>query len=414
MHIEIICTGDEVLSGKTVNTNFSHISRRLLEEGLPVTWETTVGDDRATLIEAFELASRRADAVIVNGGLGPTKDDLSQEVAAEVAGVGLALWPDWLAKIESFYAERGRAMPPNNRKQAMLPEGADLIDNPVGTACGFQIDIGKARFYFTPGVPREIHRMLEDQLIPRLRELFGVRQVNYLKRFHSFGMGESRVDNLLSGVEDLAPAGTVKLGFQAHYPQLETKLAVQAPTVEEAKALVAPVAAEVRKRLGNVILSEDDETLEGVILSALSDSGGSVAVAEVGTFGHVGMRLAAADPQGAVFRRAAVSNRRHDLATLLDLASEDEALVENAATAVRVQSGTSHGIAVLLDTSGERDPQIEIAIATAGHVVRRGSNLVGNGERVRNGAIEMALDSLRRLLTGKPVDEHLDFERAPR
>jgi nicotinamide-nucleotide amidase len=414
MRIEIICTGDEVLSGKTVNTNFSHISRRLMEEGLPVTWETTVGDDRPSLIEAFQAAAARADAVIVNGGLGPTKDDLSQEVAAEVAGVSLKLWPEWLAKIESFYAERGRAMPPNNRKQAMLPEGADLIDNPVGTACGFQIDIGKARFFFTPGVPREIYRMLEDQLIPRLRTLFGVRQVNYLKRFHSFGLGESRVDNLLSGVEDWAPEGAVKLGFQAHYPQLETKLAVQAPTLEEAKAIVAPVADEVRRRLGNVIMAEDDQTLEGVILSALSDIGGSVAVAEVGTFGHVGMRLAAADPTGTVFRRSAVTNRRHDLATLLDLADEGEALLENAATAVRVQTGTTHGLAVLVDTSGARDPQIEIAIATAGQVVRRGSNLVGNAERVRVGAIEMALDSLRRLLTGKPVDEVLDFERAPR
>lgn len=414
MRIEIICTGDEVLSGKTINTNFSHISRRLLEEGLPVTWETTVGDDRASLTEAFRLAAGRADAVIVNGGLGPTKDDLSQEVAAEVAGVGLVLWPDWLARIEAFYAERGRTMPPNNRKQAMLPEGADLIDNPVGTACGFQIDIGQARFFFTPGVPREIYRMLEDQLIPRLRELFGVRQVNYLKRFHSFGMGESRVDNLLSGVEDLAPQGAVKLGFQAHYPQLETKLAVQAPTLAEATALVAPVAEEVRRRLGNVIMAEDDETLEGVILSALSAAGGTVAIAEVGTFGHVGVRLAAADPDGAVFRRSAVTNRRHDLATLLDLASEDEALVETAAAAVRVQTGTSHGLAVLVDTAGERDPQIEIAIATADRIIRRGSNLVGNAERVRVGAIEMALDSLRRLLTGKPVDEALDFERAPR
>jgi nicotinamide-nucleotide amidase len=414
MHIEIICTGDEVLSGKTVNTNFSHISRRLLEEGLPVTWETTVGDDRPSLIEAFRLASLRADAVIVNGGLGPTKDDLSQEVAAEAAGVGLVLWPEWLAKIESFYAERGRAMPPNNRKQAMLPEGADLVDNPVGTACGFQIDIGKARFYFTPGVPREVYRMLEDQLIPRLRQLFGVQQMNYLKRFHSFGMGESRVDNLLSGVEDLAPPDAVKLGFQAHYPQLETKLAVQAPTLEQAKALVEPVAAEVRKRLGTVIMAEDDETLEGVILAGLRAIGGDVAVAEVGTFGHVGMRLAAADPAGEIFRRSANTNRRHDLATLLDLASEDEALVENAATAVRVQTGTTHGLAVLVDTSGARDPQIEIAIATADHVIRRGSNLVGNGERVRVGAIEMTLDSLRRLLTGVPVTEALDFERAPK
>ena len=152
MRIEVICTGDEILSGKTINTNFAHVSRRLQEIGLPLTWETTVGDDRGELIRAFKLAGDRADAVIVNGGLGPTQDDLSTPIAAECAGVGLELHEAWLANIESFYAQRGRVMPPNNRKQAMLPVGAEFIDNPVGTACGFAITIGKGRFFFTPGV----------------------------------------------------------------------------------------------------------------------------------------------------------------------------------------------------------------------------------------------------------------------
>ena len=157
MRIEIICTGDEVLSGKTVNTNYSHMARRLQEVGLDVYWGTTVGDDRASLVEAFRLAAARADAVIVNGGLGPTVDDLSQEVAAEAAGVELVLDEAWLANIESFYAARGRIMPPNNRKQAMLPQGCEFIDNPIGTACGFALDIGNARFFFTPGVLSLIH-----------------------------------------------------------------------------------------------------------------------------------------------------------------------------------------------------------------------------------------------------------------
>ena len=141
MRVEIVCTGDEVLSGKTVNTNYSHMARRLQEVGIDVMWGTTVGDDRESLREAFRLASERADVVIVNGGLGPTVDDLSQEVAAEAAGVGLVLNEAWLENIQSFYAARGRVMPPNNRKQAMLPEGAEFIDNPVGTACGFAIDM---------------------------------------------------------------------------------------------------------------------------------------------------------------------------------------------------------------------------------------------------------------------------------
>src|SRR5439155_355823 len=142
--------------------------QRLEDVGLSVAWETTVGDDRESLLRAFQLAGERADAVIVNGGLGPTVDDLSQEVAAQAAGVELALNDEWLTKMEDFFRRRSRVMPPNNRKQAMLPTTAEIIDNPSGTACGFAVDIGHARFFFTPGVPRELKRMLEEQIVPRL------------------------------------------------------------------------------------------------------------------------------------------------------------------------------------------------------------------------------------------------------
>ena len=168
MRIEVICTGDEVLTGKIVNTNFSYISQKLEDFGLSVRWETTVGDDRDSLLLAFRLAGERADAVIVNGGLGPTVDDLSQEMAARAAAVELVLSEEWLARMEAYFTRRSRVMPPNNRKQAMLPAGAEVLDNPVGTACGFAVDIGRARFFFTPGVPRELRRMLEEQIVPRL------------------------------------------------------------------------------------------------------------------------------------------------------------------------------------------------------------------------------------------------------
>ena len=165
MKVEILCTGDEILTGKTINTNYSHMARRLGDVGLDVVWGTTVGDDRASLLAAFHQAGARADAVIVNGGLGPTVDDLSQEIAAEACGVPLVLSDYWMQRMTESYARRGRVMPANNRKQAMLPDGAEFIDNPIGTACGFAVTIGKARFLFTPGVPREMRRMLDEQVI---------------------------------------------------------------------------------------------------------------------------------------------------------------------------------------------------------------------------------------------------------
>src|SRR5947199_40646 len=207
MRIEIICTGDEVLTGKIVNTNFSYMAQKLEDFGLSVNWGTTVGDDREELLAAFQLSAERADAVIVNGGLGPTVDDLSQEIAAKAAGVELVLNEEWLARMAEMFQRRSRVMPPNNRKQAMLPASAEMIDNPVGTACGFALDIGKARFFFTPGVPRELRRMLEEQIIPRLLARSGQQSAIYLKRFHSYGLGESHVDALLKGVEDLGPDG---------------------------------------------------------------------------------------------------------------------------------------------------------------------------------------------------------------
>src|SRR6202035_2001161 len=307
MRIEIICTGDEVLTGKIINTNFSYMSQKLEDVGLSVYWSTTVGDDRESLLQAFRLASQRVDAVIVNGGLGPTVDDLSQEVAAQAAGVDLVLNEEWLTKMEGFFSKRSRIMPPNNRKQAMLPATAEIIDNPIGTACGFALDIGRARFFFTPGVPRELRRMLEEQVIPRILARSGAPASIHLKRFHSYGLGESHVDQLLSGVEALDPDGDVKLGFRAHYPQLETKLTVRGADMDDVHRKLAPVTAEVRQRLGNFIFAEDEQTLEGVTLAALIELTATLTVVETFTAGQIAARIAHLPGAEKVFRHGTVA-----------------------------------------------------------------------------------------------------------
>ena len=306
MRIEIICTGDEVLTGKIVNTNFSYMSQKLEDFGLSVAWGTIVGDDREELLAAFRLSGERADAVIVNGGLGPTIDDLSQEIAARAAGVDLVLNEDWLQRMEDFFHRRSRVMSANNRKQAMLPSTAEILDNPIGTACGFAMDIGKARFFFTPGVPRELRRMLEEQIIPRLLARSGTQTAIRLKRFHSYGLGESHVDAMLQGVEELVPDGSAKLGFRAHYPQIETKVTIRGADDADIDRKLAPLVAEVRKRLGNFILAEDDDTLEGVILKELQRQEGSLAVIEMFTSGQIATRIAPLPGAETVFKRGIV------------------------------------------------------------------------------------------------------------
>ncbi len=423
MRIEIICTGDEVLTGKIVNTNFSYMSQKLEDVGLSVQWETTVGDDRENLLRAFKLAGERADAVIVNGGLGPTVDDLSQEIAAQAAGCELVLCEEWLTRMEDFFRRRSRIMPPNNRKQAMLPSTAEMIDNPVGTACGFALDIGRARFFFTPGVPRELRRMLEEQIVPRLLARSGLQTAIFLKRFHSYGLGESHVDSLLTGVDALVPDGSVKLGFRAHYPQLETKLTVRGTDMNDVRAKVAPVEREVRKRLGNFILAEDDQTLEGVVLQELAGRRGTLAVVESFTSGQISARIGHLPGAETVFRRGILARDLAEVYAAVGLTGAPAAgeltreTAEAVAAAARKTTGATHALAVLIDLDEGAD-RIEfggaicLAIATADGVASRRSRIVGGREWVRLGAVEMGLDCLRRHLQGLPVVERIDFEKA--
>lgn len=413
MKIEILCTGDEILTGKTINTNYSYIARRLADIGLGVHWGTTVGDDRASLLQAFRQAGERADAVIVNGGLGPTVDDLSQEVAAEACGVPLVLSDYWMERMTQSYARRGRVMPANNKKQAMLPENAEFIDNPIGTACGFAVTIGRARFMFTPGVPREMRRMLDEQVIPRLLALSGIKGVTRLKRFHTFGIGESRADEMLGNIEAFRLEGGIKLGFQAHYPQLETKLAVHGDDEADLAARLAPVEAEVRKRLGNFIIAEDEQTLEGIILATLQQRGATLSTAEMFTSGNIAARLAPLPGAEKIFRRGVVARDPLELGLAGEASPAAAAVI---AQDQRKTSGASHALAVLmqLDDGADRPDfgaTICIGIADAQGSVSRQVRLIGGRDWVRLGAAELGLDCLRRHLLGLPVDERIDFER---
>jgi nicotinamide-nucleotide amidase len=300
-------------------------------------------------------------------------------------------------------------MPVNNKKQAMLPEGAELIDNPIGTACGFAVTIGKARFLFTPGVPREMRRMLDEQVIPRLLKLAGIVGVTRLKRFHTFGIGESRADEMLAGIPGLAIDGEIKLGFQAHYPQLETKLAARGVNADDLAGRLGAVEAEVRRRLGNFVVAEDEQTLEGVLLARLSGDGHTLSLAETFTGGIIAARIAPLSGAETVFKRGLVTR------TLPSSGASVEAAARTA-DELRRDSGASHALAVLmqLDEAADRPDfgaTICIGIADPGGTVGRLARLMGSRDWIRLGAAELALDCLRRHLLGLPVDERIDFER---
>jgi nicotinamide-nucleotide amidase len=284
------------------------------------------------------------------------------------------------------------------------------------------VTIGRARFMFTPGVPREMRRMLEEQIIPRLLAKAGKQTTIHLKRFHTYGIGESRADALLEGVEALAEGGGVKLGFRAHYPQLETKLAVRGADMDEVRSKLAPVVAAVRERYGNFILAEDDATLEGVVLDALRARDATLAIVETFSSGQIAGRMAHLPGAEAILRRGVVARRNEDICAAVGLdwgalnpgmSKETAGIVARAA---RAQTGATHALAVLVDVDDGAD-RIEfagticLAIASASETVMRRSRITGGRDWVRLGAVEMGLDCLRRYLQDLPVDERIDFEK---
>jgi nicotinamide-nucleotide amidase len=281
------------------------------------------------------------------------------------------------------------------------------------------MDIGKARFFFTPGVPRELRRMLEEQIVPRLLARSGAQTAIRLKRFHSYGLGESHVDAMLQGVEQLVPDGSAKLGFRAHYPQIETKLTVRGADDADIDRKLAPVVAEVRKRLGNFILAEDDDTLEGVILDQLQRQSGSLAIVEMFTSGQIATRIAPLPGAETVFRRGIIARDLGDLYIGLGMSGREEITKETAeavAHVARRDAGVTHALAVMIELDNGPDRidfggSICIGIATAHENVSRRARILGGREWVRLGAVELGLDCLRRYLCGLPVTERIDFER---
>lgn len=247
MRIEIISTGDEIVTGLVVDTNAAWLSALLLDQGWQVRRRATVGDNLADLKTVLQESASRADVVLVCGGLGPTADDLTAQAAAEAFGQPLTLFPEWLATIEARYASRGRPMAQSNAKQAWLPQGCEILDNPVGTACGFVVSQmnsqGRSQLFFTPGVPFEFKQMVREQILPRLKQLAGAQTDTELRRFYSFGISESALSDML----DAAPwPADIELGYRSSMPLIELKLIGHGATWADMEAAEARLLAAIQ------------------------------------------------------------------------------------------------------------------------------------------------------------------------
>lgn len=388
INVEMLSTGDEVLYGQIVDTNAAWLADFLFEQGLPLSRRNTVGDKLDDLVAILRERSTQADVLIVNGGLGPTSDDLSALAAATAKGESLVLHEPWLAQMEKFFKERGRVMAPANRKQAEIPASAEFIDNPVGTACGFAIKLNRCLIFFTPGVPSEFKVMVQQEILPRLRARFDIPEPPLCLRLTTFGRSES---DLAQSLDHLTLPAGVSMGYRSSMPIIELKLTGPASERQAMEALWP----EVKKVAGESLIFEGTEGLPKQLARALLDKQLSLTLSEQFTGGLLALELQRA---GAPLLASEV------------IPSQEETLAQTARWAQERRE--NHFAGVALAVTGLENEHLNFALSTAEGTwaLRVKFNTTRHSLVVRQQVCAMmAMNMLRRWLYGMDVASEHDW-----
>lgn len=414
MKAEILATGDEIRTGTLVDSNTAHISEHLTASGIHVRRHHCCGDGIDDLVAVLKEIAARSEICVVTGGLGPTTDDRSAEAAALAAGVPLVLDPAALEMVEGFFKMAGRPMADSNRKQAELPQGAEFLDNPVGTAPGFTLTTGGCRFFFLPGVPYEMKRMLAEQVLPRVRALGGGGGECYFTRtLTTFGLPESQVGEAVAAVEERFPL--IDLGLRAKFPVIQVKLyghGTERNTLEDQLARGVDWVAD---QLGPHLISREGESLEAVVGQLLRERSATIAVAESCTGGLLAHRLTNVAGSSDYFLMSAVtyanSAKERLLGVPMDILDTHGAVSEASALAMaegaRERAGADYALAttgIAGPTGGSEEKPVGtvwIGMATPeGSIAKR--RLFPFGRRLMNKQMfaMAALELLRRELLG--------------
>ena len=294
---EIITIGTEILLGEIVDTNARHMARKLRDAGIDLYRKTTVGDNPSRIAQALQQALERCEIILTTGGLGPTVDDPTREAVALALGTETEFRPELWEQIQARFRRFGRQPTENNRRQAYIPKGAIPIENPVGTAPCFIVESGDKVIISLPGVPSEMEYLLEQTVLPYLRQRYNLTGLIKARIVHTAGVGESQIDDLIGDLEQL---GNPTVGLAAHSGQVDVRITVKAETEEKADEMIAEVERQLNERLGSWIYGTDQDTLEAVALQALDRQGWSLAVIEYGLGGALINRLSnAAQRMGA-------------------------------------------------------------------------------------------------------------------
>jgi nicotinamide-nucleotide amidase len=349
LRVEILSTGDELLTGQVVDTNSTWLMDRLWELGVMVRRKTLVGDDRADLDAAIRETTGRADLVVMSGGMGPTEDDLTSECVAAVLGVPLELHPPSLHAIEERFRKLGRTMTPNNAKQARFPRGAEVIPNRFGTAPGFSAKVGQAEVVCLPGVPVEFKGLADEWLLPRLRAQ--VTDVPAARLVKLFAVPESHADQAMRPIMDDPANEGVRFGYRAHWPEIHVKWSVPGP---DAGVRADRILGEVRALFGDAIFGEGKDELAELVVGRLAARGERLAVAESCTGGLLAELVTQVPGASSVFDLGVVAYANASkermvgvpAALLAQHGAVSEPVARALAEGVRAAAGATWGVGI--------------------------------------------------------------------
>lgn len=422
MRIQLLLTGNELMAGDTVDSNSSAIAQRLGRHGLQIYRKVTIGDDVQLLCDEIRHMSRHSDVLIINGGLGPTIDDLTAETLALAAGLPLEQHPAAMAHLEQWCARRKYALNEANRKQAMLPAGVDIIPNASGSAVGFMLRFNDCDIYCTPGVPSELFGMLDDSIIDDILHRAGDIDPVQISRFKMFGIGESGLQQLLSDRFPDWPEA-LELGFRAGLPLLEVKLTTRSSAHS---ALQTEWTQKLLAVVGDYIIGRDDTNLAQSVVQGLNDKGVQLCTAESCTGGRIAAQLVEIAGASQVFEAGFVtysdaikqSALGVSAATLAQHGAVSEAVVLEMAAGAAQRSGAEFAIAV----SGIAGPEggsedkpvgtVWLAWGRANALRARALHIPGSRDFFQTLVTALALDLTRRSLYGIDAEPRYFAERS--
>jgi nicotinamide-nucleotide amidase len=408
-HVELLATGDELLTGQILDTNSVWLMDRLWDLGVMARRKTLVADDRDDLLAALRETTSRSDLVVMSGGLGPTEDDLTAEVVAGATGVPLELHEPSLAAIRERFRKLGREMTPNNAKQARFPRGAVVVPNRFGTAPGFLVRIGRGELVALPGVPVEYRGLCEEFVLPRIASRTGATPAFRLVKL--FAVPESHADQAMRPIMDDPSNRGVRFGYRAHWPEIHVKWAIDGAAAE---TRADRILSQVRSIFGDAIFAEGKDELAPLVVAQLTRRGERVALAESCTGGLVAELLTRVPGASRIFGLGVVVYANQAKSSVAGVPEEllathgavSEPVARALAEGIRRAGGATWGIGITgIAGPGGGTPEKPVGTVFVALAGSSGTEVVhrvwrGDRDRIRKTTAYEALDMLRRATRG--------------